>query len=276
MSSHTPNHDEPTEPADPTEARMRLALGLGTRPAAGNGGSGGPANPPQTSHDPSRQRRRFAQDGDVPVVMLHRSREGDAGGENRLAALTAELREERAARAKAERALEENHALVNSLRTKLKHAEMTLEDRLRADHDTRAQFDELLTHEREARQRAETRAAEAELALSLRDRQPETPEPAARRATPAKRDLFEEIALPEILLENVVSEPATGSVASGAAAPKRRGRKPKAAATAKADPLPGTASAAGDDESGDQPIEWWLPSFRAGRKAPARRKRTAG
>jgi len=269
MPSQNPNIDPPAEPTDSTEARMRLALGLGTgtRPAAtGHGPS--PSGSGPASHDPTRQRRRFAQDGEVPVVMLHRSRDGDAGGENKLAALTADLREERALRLKSERALEEANSLVQSLRTKLKHTEMACDEKLRDEREARAQLDALLLTEREARTQAEARAAEAALALSVLQRAtPQAtpaaaaqhsiapaavaqPAPAQTEPAPTRQDLFADIEVPE-------------SAASG---PKRRvGKKTKAAAEPT---LPLEVEA--DEE---QPIEWWLPSFRASRKTPARKKR---
>jgi len=263
MPSHNPNLDQPIEPTDSAEARMRLALGLGTRPT-----NAGPppsaSNPPQASHDSVRQRRRFAQDGDVPVVILHRGRDSETGGENKLAALTADLREERAARLKSDRALDEANLLINSLKTKLKHSEMTLEETLRREGEARAQLDSLLMIEREARQQAETRAAEAALALALLERKVEaaaakpvaaTVAPAAAPPTP---DLF------------------GASNAAAPAGPKRRmSRK-----TAAQDDSPPVAVAPkpqpADDGEDDKPIEWWLPSFRAARKTPARRKRQSG
>ena len=121
---------------------MRLALGLGTRPAS-SGQPSATSNPAPASHDSVRQRRRFAQDGDVPVVILHRGRENEAGGENKLAALTADLREERNARLKSERALDEANVIISSLKTKLKHAEMTLEEKLLHENEARVQWDAL-------------------------------------------------------------------------------------------------------------------------------------
>ncbi len=248
---------------------MRLALGLGTgtRPAAtGHGPS--PSGGGQASHDPTRQRRRFAQDGEVPVVMLHRSREADGGGENKLAALTADLREERALRLKSERALEEANSLIQSLRTKLKHTEMACDEKLRDEREARAQVDALLVTEREARSQAEAKAAETALALSVLQRTapqtppaavaqpPVTPAPAAQpAAAPSEialspQDLFADVEVPE----------------STTSSPKRRvGRKPKVAAEPT---LPLQVEA-----EEEQPIEWWLPSFRAARKTPARKKR---
>jgi hypothetical protein len=260
MSSHNPNLDPPAEPTDSTEARMRLALGLGTRPTApGHGAS--PTNSSPTSHDPARQRRRFAQDGEVPVVMLHRGRDGDAASENKVAALTADLREERASRVKSERALEEANALIQSLRTKLKHTEMTCDEKLRDEREARAQVDALLLAEREGRAEAEVKAAEAILALSMLERAaaavpeavPPPPPPSHQAGAPAALDLFSD----------------AQALESAAGAPTRR-----AAKRTKAAPEPILPPEVETDN--EQPIEWWLPSFRAARATTARKKRTSG
>jgi hypothetical protein len=267
MSSHNPNLDLPVEPSDSAEARMRLALGLGTRPAS-SGQPSTTSGPAPASHDSGRQRRRFAQDGDVPVVMLHRGRDGDAGGENKLAALTADLREERAARLKLERALDEANVLVSSLKTKLKHAEMSLEEKLSQDGESRVQRDAALVTEREAREQAETRAADATLALSILERKLEAaakqmlvqpPGVDAAAASPGS-DLFGE---------------AETSVASPAAPRRRMTKKTIATETRPEQTLATTSKPAPDlaGDDGDKPIEWWLPSFRAARKIPVRRKR---
>ena len=181
----------------------------------------------------------------MPPPPWAAGRDGEAAGENRLATLTAELREERATRVKADRALEAAQAVVQSLQTKLKHAELAWDEKLRAEGALRAELERQLNQEREGRQSAEDRAAEAALARSLLERKAAVGAPVA----PApKRDLLEEIAPPK----------------ETAASPQRpAGRKVKAA------PLP-----ASDEE--DKPVEWWLPSFRAARKAPARRTRKTG
>ena len=251
---------------------MRLALGLGTRPV--NTGQPAPASSQtQTSHDSVRQRRRFAQDGDVPVVILHRGRDGETGGENKLAALGAELREERAARAKSDRALDEANQLISSLKTQLKHTEMTLEEKLRRESESRAQSDALLATERQARQQAETKGAETALALSILERKME----AASKPTPSRPPVVEPAApMPtHDLFGNV-----DGCDAVPASAKRRLNRKagapPEDGAFAASRPQPAAKHAVepADDEE-DKPIEWWLPSFRAARKAPARRKRAA-
>jgi hypothetical protein len=257
MPSENSSLEQPAETTDSAEARMRLALGLGTRPSPGAHGPAPAGGGVPASHDPSRQRRRFAQDGDVPVVMLHRNRDADATGENKLATLTADLREERAARLKSERALEEANLLVQSLRTKLKHTEMTYEERLRDEQAARAQAEALLVAEREARSMANIQAAETALAVSVLERAPPPQSPAP--------DLFD---------DNLAETPAR--------TPKRRGPAKTKWVAEPTVPLATNAEANADTaadtgaETDEKPIEWWLPSFRASRKAPVRKKRVTG
>ncbi len=181
---------------------MREALGLGKR-------SESVAHPQQnhTPHtsDPTRVRRRFAQDGDVPVVVLGRSREAEAGQESRLAALETKLQEERAARQTAERTVESCQATIQSLRTKLAHSEMAI-DEARAPSARHAQ---------RPRRRSSVRPS-----FRLQSRS---------RASPVSRAEPVAVASPPRL----VREP----------------RKPKVVTDS--------------EEPEPQPIEWWLPSFRA-------------
>lgn len=113
-----------------TEMRVRRALGLG--PANGgfpNSTEGGPqALAPQASstrprHPEAKQdRRRFVQDGEVPVVVVRR--EQRQAPNLRVMELEAALAAERAARGAAARALEAAHAAIQSLQTRLTHAEL--------------------------------------------------------------------------------------------------------------------------------------------------------
>jgi chromosome segregation ATPase len=189
--------------------------------------------------------------------MLHRGRDGDAAGENKLAAVTADLREERAARLKFERALEEANTLIQSLRTKLKHTEMSWDEKLRDEREARAQVDALLLTEREARTQAEAKAAEAALALSLLERAT----PAIAEAVPPPNPQAEPRAPLDLFEETQAQESAASPV-------KRRPVK-----KTKAAPEPSLPLEVESDE--EQPIEWWLPSFRATRGTPARKKRAA-
>ncbi len=79
-------------------------------------------------HAPNQgQRRRFAQDGDVQVVVNNRrDAERDAG--------EAAIQAEREARQQAERLLTAAQATIRDLQTKLAHAEMSLSETREAVH----------------------------------------------------------------------------------------------------------------------------------------------
>lgn len=260
MRSPKMNLDQPSEAIDAAEARMRLALGLDTRPSSNGQSKSGASHaappPPASSHDSTRPRRRFAQDGDVPVVMLSRGRDGESGGEGRFAALTAELRDEKAARSRADRALDEASLTIQSLKTKLAHLEIACEEKLRDERAAQVQIEALRVAAQDARARAETREAETALALTIAERRiAELETAAAAAASRPTTDLF--------------GEPA-------AAKPPRAARR-KAAASLIED-APGEAAVTAVTETGvedteDQPVEWWLPSFRAQRNATTTRKR---
>jgi hypothetical protein len=257
MRSPKINLDQPSEAIDAAEARMRLALGLDTRPGS-NGqsksGAGHAAPPPPSSHETARPRRRFAQDGDVPVVMLSRGRDGETGGEGRFAALTAELREEKAARSRADRALDEATLSIQSLKTKLAHLEIACEEKLRDERAASDQIDARRAAEQEARAKAETRAAETALALAIAERritELEAATAAAAASRPAA-DLFGEPAAPK---------------------PRRAARRKSAESLLEAEPEQRAAEETPAEYAEDQPVEWWLPSFRAQRNATTNRKR---
>jgi hypothetical protein len=278
MRSPKINLDQPSEAIDAAEARMRLALGLDTRPGS-NGqsksGSSHGAAPQQSSHDSARPRRRFAQDGDVPVVILGRSRDGEAGGEGRFAALTAELRDEKAARIRADRALDEAGLSIQSLKTKLAHLEIACEERLRDERAASAQSDAQRAAEHDARTKAETRTAETALALSI----------AERRIA----ELEEAIAIAASQSETVIATDLFGPTeaaqpARRQARRKTRGVEPESETESNRDSTVATEVEAvtavtivaeANPEAGteEQPIEWWLPSFRAQRNATVNRKR---
>jgi hypothetical protein len=90
-------------------------------------------------HATDRPKRRFAQDGDVPVVLIQSRREPgtDAADHrlgiaspsaNRAEAAEAALKAERDARERAERALAEAQAAVRDMQTKLGHAMLALDE----------------------------------------------------------------------------------------------------------------------------------------------------
>ena len=110
---------------------MRRALGL-TNDGAGRRSASQPEQQRAGSQGrlagrPSadKPRHRFVQDGTVPVTVINRHRPDEADGLSAgRAAIEAALQDERAARAKAERSLQEALATVHDLQTKLGHAEL--------------------------------------------------------------------------------------------------------------------------------------------------------
>ena len=102
---------------------MRRALGLhNTTPMQAA------TIPPTTSPGASSpQRRRFVRDGEVPVSLLHRDRDGGAGT-NKLDATRPALREQVEARERAEHLLQEAEATVRDLQTKLAHERIAHEE----------------------------------------------------------------------------------------------------------------------------------------------------
>lgn len=160
------------------EERMRRALGL-TSDSAGHSTS-----PPEQQRAGSqgrltgrssadKPRHRFVQDGAVPVTVVNRHRPDEADGLSAgRAAVEAALQDERAARAKAERSLQEALATVHDLQTKLGHAELAHREASGTVQAARAAVDALRAEHRErelrwtqnlAAERAARTAAEAAL-----------------------------------------------------------------------------------------------------------------
>lgn len=107
--------------ATPDEARMRRALErLGTRSSPAQGGgdvrAGGAA---AASRAAARPRKRFARDGEVPVVCVPGPARGLAGPQHEVAA-------ERAARQRAEEALADAQGTISRLQVARSRAEQAL------------------------------------------------------------------------------------------------------------------------------------------------------
>ncbi len=132
---------------------MRQALGLRDSPSTSS---------PQQRPDQARQRHRFVQDGEVPVVILNGRKDVDARSSpgSRVAAAQSALEAEQAARASAERALQEAQGLIQSLRTKLAHAELAHSELLAAERAARTQAEQALQEANAAREAAEQQLAE--------------------------------------------------------------------------------------------------------------------
>lgn len=142
-----------------TEARVRRSLGLSAAPTTSH-----QAGPSQAQHHTGHTstasvhqghaghnqagqshygqnggmpRRRFVRDGEVPVVVLHPKSEADSRHAATIADLTRQRDSERAARLRAEQSLQDALATIQSLQTRLAHADLARDER--RDHDVELQ-----------------------------------------------------------------------------------------------------------------------------------------
>ncbi len=108
---------------------MRRSLGLGAaRPFQNKGPHAG------------KERHRFRQDGEVPVVMVGSKRSPQTGPDEASGLETA-LQAERQARLQAEHALQQAQASLRALQTKLVHAELSYQDSLASERQAREQVE---------------------------------------------------------------------------------------------------------------------------------------
>jgi hypothetical protein len=234
------------------------------------------------------QRRRFVQDGDVPVTVLRRDLPVFDAPANRLVApvsvpassrlqqAEAALAAETAAREKAERSLNETHALVHDLQTKIGHAELAKNEAVEAMHREREQAGQLRA-EAEGRKtrlqvafeqaRAAETAAQGYQDQLSNERQARRAAEKALRSVEAARDVAEELVR---TLSEQVAKPSRAVAPRGGrqqneqvdVEPPRRGRPPAepgvAVATRRQRPV---------EVAEQEPVKWWLTT----KPAPTRR-----
>jgi hypothetical protein len=118
------------------ETRARRALGVAASP---------PPLPQQRS-DQARRRHHFVRDGEVPVVVL--SGDGRSNtrppADTRIADLEHALEAERAAHASAARSFQEAQAMIQSLQTRLAHAELASDEVIAAERRARGEAEKAL------------------------------------------------------------------------------------------------------------------------------------
>lgn len=230
------------------EERMRRALGLtGDRGSRGSPPrterpQAGPQVRPVNRPSADKPRHRFVQDGDVPVAVLtrHRPDEADGLSASRTAAEAA-LQDERAARGRSERALQEALATVHDLQTKLGHAELAHRELSATAQAARAEADALRAERQKqalrwmedlAAERAARLAAEASLAEATRAREHAKRTRVSAPAAQPALDLQDASPAP---LAKAPDKPAAKRTRKAAAEPRRR--EPP-------------------------PVKWWLQSAR--------------
>ncbi len=274
LGTADPAADDTGQAAE-AESQMRKALGLlgeGTRhrqdamdqPGRGPerfGGGGGGAG--------GLHRRRFVQDGDVPVTVLRREPGHEAPANRSIAAAAAPsssrlqrteaaLAAETAAKERAERALADVQAIARDLQTKIGHAELAKAeaiDTLRRERESvsglHTEIDTVALRAQDAEARAD--AAEASLhehqILLADERQARKMLEKTLRAAEAAREAADQ-------LVRDLSEPAPSAPRSEprrriadeaeivAAAPVRRVRPP--------------AIASAEPDLEPEPVKWWL------------------
>ncbi len=279
-------------PADAAESQMRKALGLLGETSRnrqelermdqpnrmggvfGGGGNGG------------LHRRRFVQDGDIPVTVLRR----EPGHEqpayrsvaapavptsSRLQRTEAALAAETAAREKAERSLAETQFAVRDLQTKIGHAELAKNEAvealrreresiggLRANEEAREeQIEEAMERTRSAEQQAhisQTQLADerharkaAEKALRLAEAARDTAEQRVQTLTEEALKPAPAPVLAPLRVEPMVRPRVVVAEPEVVAVAPRRGRPPAVAVVPETEP---------------EPVKWWLNTKPVGKK----------
>ncbi len=215
-----------------TEAQMRRALGL--RNTSQTQTAPVPAAPTASTSHP--QRRRFVRDGEVPVSVIHRDH-GDAFGTNALDAARQALREQVAARQRAEHLLQEAQATIHDLQTKLAH------DRLARDEAAQRADSEKQIVERVLQSVREELAAEREFRRSA-DQERDRAIAARQHAEERMREVLaaKDTRTLSPASSKLTSDPAVGNDMEKQA--RRRGRPAKS------------------DQSQTDFVEWWKPGWR--------------
>jgi hypothetical protein len=173
-------------PIDEAESQMRKALGLlgegqRHRPDMDRGDS---SHRSSERFNSGLHRRRFVQDGDIPVTVLRRDQSHEPPAHrgapttqpptsSRLQRTEAALAAETAAREKAERMVAEMQAIAHDLQTKIGHAELAKDEAieaLRRERDLTGQLrtDACAWQERLEEAESQSRASE-QAALSWQD-----------------------------------------------------------------------------------------------------------
>jgi hypothetical protein len=266
---------------------MRRALGLDgdmQRQGPAREPEAQAARPRQAEQVPSdRRKRRFVQDGEVPVIMVQGRRDhaGEAASPlgNRLEHAESAANAERTTRLRAERSLQEALALVRDLQTKQAHAELASTEALEAARANAAEAESLRAALRDHEERlsaAEAAKAAATEQLATAEAALATERMARNAAERALRDTAGRVpAEQQGPAEPVTPQPsrrrARGSAgkAGDTAAAKKRPSAAKTAAAA--DPAPRPRE--------PKPIKWWVkpaPKAKQRRNAAAKETRPPG
>ncbi len=242
-----PDHDRPDQ-----SVRSSDRFGAQSGGHSGGGHSGGG----QGFH-----RRRFVQDGEIPVTVVRRGTvsESQSPQSSRLQRTEAALAAETAARERAERALHDAHAQIAALQTKIGHAELARIEAVEIAKREKEALAQLRESSEGAEQQLQTLREQLEFAdQTRREAQAALHDErnARKSAERALRDMSDRAEKAETMLRQMEEEADAGLgevlVAQrplpvrGVA---RRGRPPGSKSTLKV-----VASTVSDAE----PVKWWL------------------
>ncbi len=257
---------------DDAEAQMRRALGLNggvPRPRLEQERSEQPMMPRQADRFAPAQRRRFVQDGDVPVTVVRRepmtdssaARQSLGGGiaaglagptSSRLQRAEAALAAEIQTRDRLERSLADAQALIRDLQTKIGHAELTkaeVLEQVRQEKEGHAGLRASMQEQSALRQEAEDRARAAERQMAALHSEL-TEERSARKQAEKALHAAEEARESAERLVQVLSAEATPAAAATPKPARGRAASPAVA-------RPGRAAQTTTAEP--EPVKWWLP-----------------
>ena len=272
----TPGADH--NPLPDVEAQMRRALGLygGMRPRVDSErGEQTIRTMDRFGQQGSNQglhRRRFVQDGEIPVTVVRRDTATDASAapqSSRLQRTEAALAAETTARDRMERALHDAQAQISALQTKIGHAELAREEAVdiaRRERESAAQAREFsegfegrlqalqdhIEAAEHAKRYAQTALGEERIARKLAERAMRELTDRAVRAEAALRlleqdaDKYSDEAIRSAALRPL---PTPAARYSDVKVPARRGRPPGSKSALKP-----AAQAATEAE----PVKWWL------------------
>jgi hypothetical protein len=252
-------------PLADTEAQMRRALGL-------NGGNMFRQKPKSKSDQPEPQasrpapdrfgqdrfgaapRRRFVQDGDIPVTVLRREQHIDlaaaraavAGPSPEVLKLQDDLGQERANREKAEKALADAQATIRDLRNKLGFADLArteAEEQARKLREASVAARQSLHDQTEQRKEMEERARIADRDRAAAEEALEDERAARRQAEKALKASEEAREEAERLVRVLSAETAAPAVAKKPAVPRKARVLEEETVS-----------------DGPEPVKWWLAS----------------
>ncbi|MGE0226640.1 MAG: hypothetical protein AB7S57_25450 [Acetobacteraceae bacterium] len=253
----------PDTAIDTDEAQMRRALGLlsdssRSRPEPERIESlSRPAD-----RFPSGHRRRFVQDGDVPVTVVRRDPSGDAPGaaatgptSNRMQRLEADLATANAARDRAEKSLSEAQDQIRDLQTKLGHADLARTEAVEAARKA----EESATEARQAMHEAERLRHEAEDRAATAERNAHELADTLQEERDARQDLEKQLRQAEDarqsaerLVQELSQPPAAADIPRTRRRPADDSRSPAKASVAR---KPRQSSLALAEP---EPVKWWL------------------